>query len=99
MRPSQTHLTEFGCTRDVGEWRLATDEPGFYSLRRYWRTEEYVLVAHQPSDHFSVYDVETWESGILGDSKEPVVEDHDLDDAIEAAERWMLRHRDGRVES
>jgi hypothetical protein len=80
--------------RYVGEWRLATDEPGYHGLRRYWRTDEYVLVANQSTNSFSVYDVETWETGILGQGNEPVTDRNDCEDAFEAALAWMAEHRD-----
>ena len=66
---------------DVGAWRLAPDEPGYHGLRRYWGTEDYVLVANQSTNSFSVYDVETWESGILGQGNEPVATRSDCEDA------------------
>lgn len=73
---------------DIGEWRLATEEPGFYSERRYWRTEGYVLVAHR-TGFFAVYDVETWESGILGQENQPLDRERNLDDGLDAAVEWM----------
>lgn len=90
---TQTDLSAFGRPspgEDVGEWRLATDEPGFHGYRRYWRTDDRVLVANQSAGFFSVYDVETWESGILGRGNEPLVKQRNLDDAFEAAISWML---------
>lgn len=96
---TQARLTEFDATGDVGQWRLATDEPGFYSCRRYWRTDEFVLVANQNTGIFSVYAVDVWESGILGEGNDPIIQERDLEDAIGAAKRWMTRHSDGRVDS
>lgn len=93
----QTDLSAFGLPspyEDVGEWRIATDEPGFHAYRRYWRTEDRVLVVNQSAGFFSVYDVNTWESGILGQGNEPLVEQRDLDDAFEAAISWMLNDSD-----
>lgn len=86
---------ELRADRDVGDWRLATDELGFHGLRRYWRTDEHVLVANQSTNSFSVYNVETWESGILGQGNEPIAGESECDDAFEAALAWMAEHRDG----
>jgi hypothetical protein len=95
---SQTALSAFsrpGPDDDVGEWRLATDEPGFYGRRHYWRTDDRVLVANQNTGSFSVYDLETWESGILGRGNEPLARERDLDDVFAAAVDWMLADSEG----
>jgi len=94
---TQATLGRFELTPDgdIGAWRLATDEPGFYGLRRYWRTDDHVLVANQTVGSVSVYDVETWESGILGRENQPLVERSDCEDAFDTALTWMAAHRDG----
>jgi len=94
---TQATLGRFELTPDgdIGAWRLATDEPGYHGLRRYWRTDDHVLVANQSTNSFSGYDVETWESGILGRENQPLVERRDLDDAFTTALEWMADHRDG----
>ena len=94
---TQATLGRFELTPDgdIGAWRIATEEPGYHGLRRYWRTDDHVLVANHSTGQFSVYDVATWESGILGRENEPVVERDDCEDAFEAALEWMHEHRDG----
>jgi hypothetical protein len=94
---SQATLGRFELTPDgdIGAWRLATEEPGYHGLRRYWRTDDHVLVANQTVGSVSVYDVETWESGILGRENEPIVDRKECDDAFQAALAWMFEHRDG----
>jgi hypothetical protein len=90
----QTSLPEFSPSADgdVGAWELATDEPGFLPWRRYWRTDERVLVAHREAGFFAVYDTETWSTGVLGRDNEPVVKRRDLDDAFDAAVEYMAEN-------
>jgi len=90
---SQTDLASFGVAGDVGAWRLAIDEPGFYGLRQYWKSPNYVLVANQNTDSFAVYTREDWNGALTND---PVYQERDLEDALGRATEWLLAHKDGR---
>ncbi|MCU4716821.1 hypothetical protein [Halapricum hydrolyticum] len=90
---SQADLASLGVAGDVGNWTLATDEPGFYGRRWYWKSSSYVLVANQNTGSFAVYTRDDWNGALTND---PVYQERDLENALSRATEWLLAHPSGR---